>query len=215
MALNFNGGWGTWGGTREYERHTLKAPMQHDRSQTLYNATIWQLPFFKNSRGITRTLLGGWEAAGIVTLASGSTYQVFYGRDLWNQGFRNRLFPDRVGDGYLSESERTIDRWFDASAFVAPIMDPNLPPAERARRSQGNSAPFPLRGDGPEIVDLALHKRFAFGENRSLDFRIDLFNAFNHTVFNNPNGNVASGSAGSVFGAATARQVQFGFRYSF
>ncbi len=215
MALNFNGAWGSWQGSREYERHSLKAPMRHDRPQTFYNATIWQLPFFKNSSGLTRTLLGGWEATGIITLTGGSTYQVFYGQDLWNQGFRNRLSPDRVGDGFLSESERTVDRWFDTSAFVAPIMDPNLPPAERARASQGNSAPFPLRGDGVELVDLALHKRFAFGEDRSFDFRVDLFNAFNHTVFNSPNGNVAFGSAGRVFSAATARQVQFGFRYSF
>ena len=163
MALNFNGGWGTWQGSREYERHSLKAPMRHDRPNTLYNATIWQLPFFKNSSGLTRTFLGGWEATGIVTLTSGSTYQVYYGRDLWDQGFRNRLSPDRVGDGFLSENERTVDRWFDTSAFVAPIMDSDLPPAERARRSQGNSAPYPLRGDGPEVVDLALHKRFAFG----------------------------------------------------
>ena len=213
MSLNYGRSWS--GATRQYERHTLKAPMEHDRLHTFYNATVWQLPFFQSSKGLTRTLLGGWEATGIVTLTTGNPYQVFYGRDLWNQGRFNRIYPDRIGDGNFSETERSVDRWFDTAAFVAPIMDPSLPPHEQARRSQGNSAALPLRGDGVEIVDLALHKRFAFGENRSLDFRVDLFNAFNHTVFNTPNGNVASGSAGRVFGAATARQVQFGFRYSF
>ena len=59
MALNFVGRWGNWGGNREYERHTLKTPMSHDRSQTFYNSTIWELPFFRNSRGMARTLLGG------------------------------------------------------------------------------------------------------------------------------------------------------------
>ena len=216
MALNYSGGWGDWsGGSREFARHTLKSPMDHDRSQTFYNATIWQLPFFESSQGLTRTLLGGWEAAAIVTLTSGAPYRVFYGRNLWDQGFRSRLYPDRVGDGYLSESERSIDGWFDTSAFVAPIMDPSLPPAERALRSQGNSHPKPLRGDGAQVVDLSLHKRFAVAEDQALDFRVDLFNAFNHTIFFNPNGNIASGAAGRVFNSATARQIQFGFRYSF
>ncbi len=206
MALNYRG-WGDFGGgSREYDRGTLKGPMPHDRTHTFYNATIWQLPFFEGSQGLTRTLLGGWEAAAIVTLTSGAPYRVFYGRNLWNQGTRSRLYPDRLRDGYLSESERSITRWFDTSAFVAPIWDESLPPAERARRSQGNSDPYPLKGDGVQVVDLSLHKRFAVGEDQALDFRVDLFNAFNHTVFFNPNGNIASFAAGWVFNAATARR---------
>ncbi len=42
-----------------------------------------------------------------------------------------------------------------------------------------------------------------------------LFNAFNHAIFNAPNGNMALSSAGRVTSAATARQIQFGFRFSF
>ncbi len=78
MALNFSGGWGQWGGATEYERHNLKAPMAHDRSQTFYSSAIWQLPFFRNGAGLTRTLLGGWEATSIVTLTSGVPYLMYY-----------------------------------------------------------------------------------------------------------------------------------------
>ena len=126
MALNFNGGWGDWSGTQEYERHLLKGPMEHDRAQTLYNPTIWQLTFFRTSQGLTRTLLGGWEATTIITLTTGAPYEIGYGRDLWNQGSRSRLLPDRIADGYLGESERSVDRWFDTSAFVAPVYDSSL-----------------------------------------------------------------------------------------
>ena len=45
--------------------------------------------------------------------------------------------------------------------------------------------------------------------------RVDFFNALNHAVFYAPNGNMASSAAGRVTGAATARQLQFGFRFSF
>ena len=215
MALNYNGNWGDWSGSREYERHTLKAPMNHDRTQTFYTSAIWQLPFFRQGQGLSRTLLGGWEATTIVTLTSGAPYRIWYGRDLWNQGTRSELYPDRVANGYLGEGQRTVDKWFDTAAFVAPVRDPNLSGHEQARRSLGNSAENPLRYDGVPIVDISLHKEFAFREAKSVDFRVDLFNALNHAVFGKPNGNMASTSAARVTDAATARQIQFGFRFSF
>ena len=64
-------------------------------------------------------------------------------------------------------------------------------------------------------MDLSLHKNFALGEDRTFDVRADFFNAFNHAVFNAPNGNHASGGVGQVTSAATARQIQIGFRFSF
>ena len=220
MALNFAGTWGQWFGATEYERHTLKAPMRHDRPQTFYSSAIWQLPFFRNGSGLSRTLLGGWEATGIATLTSGNTYWMFYGRDLWNQGSRGALKPDRIADGNLGEGERSVDRWFDTSAFVAPVYDSSLCQGadachEAARRALGNSSIFPLRGDGVPLVDISLHKQFAFGEGKSFDSRADFFNALNHSIFSEPDGNIARSSSGRVTQAGTARQIQFGFRFSF
>ncbi len=214
MALNYSGT--EWAGgefVRGYERHALKTPMIHDRLHTFYSSTIWQLPFFSSSTGLSRALFGGWQAAGIVTLATGKPYLVFYGQDLWDLG--RGVLPDRVGDGYLSESERDPARWFDVDAFEAPRMDPSLPPAERARRALGNSARTPLRGDGIAIVDISLHKEFPTGDGKTLDFRVDFFNAFNHAVFADPIGNIASPVAGFVKDAADPRTIQFGFRFSF
>ena len=143
MALNFAGTWGQWFGATEYERHILKAPMKHDRPQTFYSSAIWQLPFFRSGSGLRRTLLGGWEATSIVTLTSGSTYWMWDGRDLWNQGPRAAPRPDWIGDGNLGEAERSVDRWFDTSAFVAPVYDSSLCQGadtchEAARRALGN-----------------------------------------------------------------------------
>ncbi len=221
MALNLNGTWGEWSGSRAYERHTLKAPMAHDRAQTFYTSAIWQLPFFRSSGGLARTLLGGWEATTIATLTSGAPYRVWYGRDLWNLGPRSSIYPDRVAHGYLGEDERSVDHWFDTSAFVAPVYDSSLCPGdtlichEAARGALGNSAANPLRYDGVPLVDISLHKEFAFGEGKAVGLRVDFFNAFNHAIFEAPIGNVASRVAGRVVRSAAARQIQFGFRFSF
>ncbi len=230
MANNYNGTWGDWSGSRAYERHTLKSPMRSDRSNTFYNSTIYELPFFRNSDGMTKTMLGGWEATTIITLTSGAPYSVNYGTDLWDQGRRSRTYTDRVGDGDLG-SAATVERWFDTSAFVIPgIVDPNtglriqdsslcsggeVVCHESARRALGNSAPYPLRYDGVPLVDISLHKQFEFGEEKTFDFRVDMFNAFNHAIFSAPRGNLAASNFGRVTGAATARQIQLGFRFSF
>ena len=230
MALNYNGAWGDWSGSRAFERHTLKAPMQSDRQNTFYNSTIYELPFFRNSDGMEKTMLGGWEATTIITLTSGAPFRVNYGTDLWNQGSRSRTYVDRIADGDLG-SAASVARWFDTDAFIAPgVVDPNtglrvqdssLCSAgesfchESARRALGNAAPYPLRYDGVPLFDISLHKVFEFGEEKSFDFRVDMFNAFNHAVFSAPNGNAASSSFGRVTGAATARQIQLGFRFSF
>ena len=230
MALNYNGTWGDWSGSRAFERHTLKAPMRSDRSSTFYNSTIYELPFFRNSDGMTKTIAGGWEATTIITLTTGAPHSVNWGTDLWNQGSRRRTYVDRIGDGDLGGAA-TVERWFDTSAFTAPgIVDPNtgfrvqdsslcpageFPCHESARRALGNSAPYPLRYDGVPLFDISLHKVFAFSEEKSFDFRVDMFNAFNHAIFNAPQGNIESSSAGRVTSAATARQIQLGFRFSF
>ena len=230
MAMNYNGNWGDWSGSRDYERHALRAPMQHDRSSTYYMSAIWVLPFFQNAGGITNSLLGGWELTGIATLTTGAPFRVFYGTDLWNQGGRSRRYTDRLKDGSLGGGA-TVERWYDTSAFVAPgVENPDVPGQrimdrslcgganychEAARRALGNGAPYPLRYDGVPVVDLSLHKNFALGEDRTFDVRADFFNAFNHAIFNAPNGNHSSGGVGRVTSAATARQIQIGFRFSF
>ena len=60
--------------------------------------------------------------------------------------------PRSNADGYLEEAERSVDRWFNTSAFLAPVYDSSLCQGtdichEAARRALGNSALFPLRYD--------------------------------------------------------------------
>ena len=219
MALNYNGVWADGRNSLEFERHRLKSPMRWDRTHTFYNSTIWELPFFRNADGLKRTLLGGWEATGITTLTSGALFEMRFNRDLFNMGRRSGQRPDRIRDGSLGD-QATVERWFDVEAFPAPIYDTSLCGGaefchEAASLAIGNSAPSPLRYDGVPIVDLSLHKQFAVGKEKSLDFRVDFFNAFNHAIFHAPQNRIGRSNAGRVTEAATARQIQMGFRFSF
>ena len=204
--------------------------MRSDRSNTFYNSTIYELPFFRNAQGLTKTMLGGWEATTIITITSGAPFGISGGSDFWDQGRRSRRYADRIGDGDLGNAA-TVARWFDTGAFILPgVVDPDTGLRVQdlslcaageafchasAQRALGNSAPYPLRYDGVPLFDISLHKVFEFGEEKSFDFRVDMFNAFNHSIFNAPNGNAQSSSFGRVTSAATARQIQLGFRFSF
>jgi hypothetical protein len=63
----------------------------------------------------------------------------------------------------------------------------------------GNTGRNSFRAPGISNFDLSFLKRFPLGEGRRLEFRAELFNAFNHTqyVFTNPN------AAGSTYDQAT------------
>jgi hypothetical protein len=85
--------------------------------------------------------------------------------------------------------------------------------------SSGNMGRNVLRGPGINNWDLSLLKDFKFTETKSLEFRAEFFNAFNHVQFYSPT--LQSGTAGgsSQFGQITtdrgARIVQFALKLYF
>lgn len=105
--------------------------------------------------------------------------------------------PDRLGDGNFDSSQMR-DRIegrvpiFDRSAFERPAA---------GRGSYGNSARYILTGPG-EVT----------WERARVQLRYEMFNAFNHSNFNNPSTNITAGNFGLVTGAGKARNMLLGAR---
>ena len=76
--------------------------------------------------------------------------------------------PNRIKNGNLPVSERTIDRWFDLTAWASP-----------AQFTYGNSGRGILVGPGSVNTDFGLQREFPFGEAKRVQFRWEMFNAFN------------------------------------
>jgi hypothetical protein len=67
-------------------------------------------------------------------------------------------------------------------------------------------------------ADASLNKNFRITERLGAQFRAELFNAFNHVNFGQPNGQVDSPTAGRITSLATLSQMrrwQFGLRLAF
>ena len=80
-----------------------------------------------------------------------------------------------------------------------------------------------FRAQGMAVVNLAVNKSFAFGEDHRLEIRSEFFNLFNHANFGIPINRLFFGSLGIepltqknyVDTRIPARTIQFGLRYSF
>ena len=117
--------------------------------------------------------------------------------------------PDRIGDGNLPKDERTLNRFYDVNAF-------RLLSAGGVDGRVGNAGRNILNAPGINNFDLQVYKETRFGERQSLDFRWEMFNAFNHAQFTAPAVNLESpGTFGVITNTRDPRIMQFVLRYSF
>ncbi len=183
-----------------------KGPSVFDRPHRLITSTLYELPFLKGASGWTHRILGNWQIGAIANFTSGAylTPGIFGAQFT---GSRANL----SGNPNLGHGNRTIDRWFDISKLSNP-----------APGQLGNAGKGTIQGSGNNKWDLVINKNFRITETHRVEFRAELFNAFNHPQFDDPvlapPNNPLAGkiTSASDFGfTQTERVVQFGLKYVF
>lgn len=167
----------------------------------------YDLPFGRGRRfgsaGLLDALLGGWAIGGITTLNSGRCVTVGVQGNPSNTGTSNR--PNATGiSPKLTRSERSLDRWFNTSAFVA-----------NAPYTYGNVSRNILEAPGLVNLDFAAYRLFQPAENLRLQFRAEFFNFTNTPFFGAPGSSLGTGQFGVINSAAPARIIQFGLKLNF
>jgi hypothetical protein len=82
----------------------------------------------------------------------------------------------------------------------------------------GNAKRRNFYGPGMNNFDLTLQKRLALTEGKSLEFRLEAFNAFNHAQFYGPasvDGQLEDPNFGQIVSAAAPRLLQLAARFAF
>jgi len=80
----------------------------------------------------------------------------------------------------------------------------------------GNLGGGDIRAPGQYNWDVALEKLIPVHESRSLQFRAEFFNAFNHPKFEIPNINANQGTFGQIIGLAVSPRItQFALKFLF
>jgi len=155
-------------------------------------------------------VLGDWQIAVIDQIQSGFPFTISVFGDTANAGALLNVNPVRANvvpgvSPSLPKGQRTADRWFNTSAFVAP-------PAF----TFGNAGRNSMYGPGLWKTDLALQRDFRLSARTRFEFRAEAYNLFNHTNLGTPERFVNTPQFGSVIMAATpARQIQFVGRLKF
>ncbi len=144
---------------------------------------VWEVPIFRNSTGLIRAVLGGWQTSGIVTLRTGFPFALAGGNLNTNSG----SYPDRIADGRLGDKANR-QLWYDYTAFRRTECNIQNHPE---LCHYGNAATDVLITPGLKTFDLTMGKNWAFkplGERGKLQFRAEGFNIFNTPQFGVPNG---------------------------
>ena len=164
---------------------------------------------------LAKSVLGGWQLSGIAVLQTGLPFTVTTGFDASNTGLLGvDARPNRVGRGDLPASERTVNRWFNASDF-----------AVQPANTFGNSGRNILNGPGFVNFDVGVAKRIPMSERVHLQFRAEVFNLSNTPQFDQPGGGtfdtagrpqISSPSATAISRTIhDSRQIQLGLKLVF
>lgn len=153
-----------------------------------------------------RSLLGGWQLSGILTVQDGTPLDPMYvASDPANAGTFTR--PNVVLGQSISlpASQRTPEHWFNTNAFSAP-----------APYTFGDAGRDIVPGPGIEVMELALHKRFSINERWGVEVRAEAFNSMNHPNLGYPDPFPDNGPYfGRLLLAGQPRRIQFATRIDF
>jgi hypothetical protein len=190
------------------------APSHYDIKHNFVISYNYELPFAKLS-GKTNCWTSGWSVSGITRFATGLpvTFASFGDNALvyvQNNGVNSVSIdlPNYTpGDLHINHNPRNGLPYFNTSLFT-----PN------ALGTQGNAKRRFFYAPGMNNFDMALHKMTKINESKTLEFRFEMFNTFNHAQFypdDTVDGNINSPTFGHVLKAAPPRIGQVALRFTF
>jgi hypothetical protein len=191
-----------------------------DRRHIVSANYIYKLPIFTQGNGLTHSLVGGWEIAGVVVAQSGTILNNTAGGNAYGgPGLSIGYDTIGLGDGNQNRPNingkvhyvKKVGQWFDPSVFSAPtpawLGGPNL--------GFGNASRDSIVGPGRLNFSTSLYKSFAIKEYAHFEFRAESFNTFNHTQFQNVGYQLGSGNFGQVTNTFDPRVLELGGKLIF
>ena len=164
---------------------------------------------------VVHALASGWAVAGIARFTTGLPVTLVNNNDTSllgtiPNGINNNGVdtPDWSGKSLgINTNPRGGAPVFDAGQFSLPALG-----------TMGNARRRFFSGPGMENLDATVSREFSMREGRSLEFRAEGFNVFNHAQFFGPaavEGNISSGTFGDAVSAMAPRLLQIAVRCRF
>jgi hypothetical protein len=159
--------------------------LNRDIRHNLQTTAILELPFGKDKRwaqsGLLAQIVGGWQINSVLSAYTGSPFTAIADSTTLNSSASTQRAdclsaPRKRGDIY---------QWYDRSDFRVA-----------ASGRFGTCGANTLRGPGVVNLDMGVDRKWRFGEQSELKFRVESFNVANtpHHTIADANRNINSGS---------------------
>jgi hypothetical protein len=179
---------------------------------------VYQFPGHENQVGLVGHLLGGWQSAGVVTIQAGQWISILNTNP--NNVFgisedRAQIAPGCTHYSTPGSVESRLNNFFNTTCFT----NPPVIGSDGIGTAFGNSGVGIVRGPDQQNFDVAIIKVTRIGwptENLNLEFRAEMFNAFNTPQFSNPDNSFSSPTFGQISSTSVnPRIVQFALKLNF
>lgn len=198
-----------------------------NRNQVWVTNLVYDLPFGKgkmfgsNAGRVTDAIIGGWEMTTTANVSSGLPFTP--STSVCGSEQDVGVCRPNKGSGSFSMGAGSFNPITHTQTYFTPVplggafTDPG-------KGNLGNIGRNTLHGPGLFTEDLSVMKNFRATERVKAQFRMDVFNVFNHPVggFSSTQGNTCIDCVGTNAGQITAleadvtmRMVQFALRFTF
>jgi len=192
--------------------------MQNNRGWSAFNFPhvfvtnfVWEMPKLQNMNPFARGVLGGWQWSGIWRIQSGPPFGIRPGfgnnRSLLQTGGDR---ADYVPGVEISSKQGDKNDWLH-EFFSTDAFQPNQP------GTFGNTPRALFHGPRTNAWDLGIAKNWTMKERYRVQFRWEMFNAFNTPSFANPVTSATSAQFGQILstGSVPPRVMQGALKFYF
>jgi len=201
-AIDNSSGFGQWVNFEDYRR--TRSLSSFDVTHNFVFSYAWMLPFDKWFGNAPRRLTQGWTVSGVTRFTGGFPIPISESSDDFSlTGSPNTDEPDLVGKVHTMDPRKPGHLFFNPDAFA---------PGPLGQFGNANRQFF--HGPGINNFDISMMKKTQITESTAFEIRAEFFNLFNHTQFNNPDGDL-NGQMGVVTKARDPRIGQLSAKFYF
>lgn len=198
-----------------FNMKAARGPSAGDVTHYFVSEGLYSLPRLDNwSKGfskIAQAALGRWQASAIFKAQTGQAFTLTETSTLGGAGGGSGSRPDYIGGPAILANYRATLKYLNPAAFAKVPINA----ASGATAWAGNIGTGAVRGPGMWNLDFSLGKNFKVAERANLLFRIDMFNALNHTNLSGLTVEITNPRFGQLTSTNGARLVQLNARMSF
>lgn len=214
-----------------------RGPSDFNIKDNLTANFLWDLPTAFKSSPVARTIVGGWQAGGVFSAATGLPFTPQIANDPLGLGDAAPFaYPDRLRTSNCNPPSHSgsVTNYINLGCFALPQQPTAIPNSVTCipfsavpgtcQNLLGNGGRNEIYGPGLVNLDFSLVKDTKIWEKKTLEFRGDFFNVLNHADFKPPvdnsvlfnsDGTLASNAGQLDATSEDAREIQLSVQLTF